>query len=237
MIQGDDQLARDRLSKGQPGFVWRSLVADTETPVSAALKLFEDGRGDYLLESVEGGAVRGRYSLMGLAPDLVFRAKGHEAEVNRHWLTDQTAFEPLSDDALAEMKTLVQACRGDLPPELPRVVACLVGYFAYETIGLVEKLPRPAPNPLDLPDMLFVRPTLVLVFDRLADRLFLVAPLWPEGADPAQGLHRGGRHLPGGAGAAFHHAPFPLPPFALYRALRRVNPSPFLYFLDCRALR
>ncbi|MBK8629928.1 MAG: chorismate-binding protein [Sphingomonadales bacterium] len=293
MIQGDDQLARDRLSQGRPGFVWRSLVADTETPVSAALKLFENGRGDYLLESVEGGAVRGRYSLMGLAPDLVFRAKGHEAEVNRHWLTDQTAFEPLSDDALAEMKTLVQACRGDLPPELPRVVACLVGYFAYETIGLVEKLPRPAPNPLDLPDMLFVRPTLVLVFDRLADRLFLVAPLWPEGADPARqvagavdrieaaaarlaqplttraalpepgegpsfdGLMTGDMNpspvlAPGRyaemvarakdyieAGDIFQVVlaqrftmDFPLPAFDLYRALRRINPSPFLYHLD-----
>ncbi|HMT44675.1 MAG TPA: chorismate-binding protein, partial [Chakrabartia sp.] len=295
MIQGDDQLARDRLSAGQPGFVWRSLVADTETPVSAALKLFEDGRGDYLLESVEGGAVRGRYSLMGLAPDLVFRAKGHEAEVNRHWLTDQTAFTPLPGDALAEMKALVEACRGDLPADLPRVVACLVGYFAYETIGLVEKLPRPSPNPLDLPDMLFVRPTLVLVFDRLADRLYLVAPLWPEGADPARQVAGAVDRIEAAAarlaqplaaqttrpalgegqgfdklspnGSEMNPTPvlapgryaemvakakayieagdifqvvlaqrftmdFPLPPFDLYRALRRINPSPFLYHLD-----
>ncbi len=287
MIQGDDQLARDRLTQGQPGFVWRSLVADTETPVSAALKLFEDGRGDYLLESVEGGAVRGRYSLMGLAPDLVFRAKGHEAEVNRHWLTDQSAFTPLPGDALAEMKALVEACRGDLPADLPRVVACLVGYFAYETIGLVEKLPRPAPNPLDLPDMLFVRPTLVLVFDRLADRLYLVAPLWPEGADSARQVAgaverieaaaarlaqplASSKPLPfrGGVGegsmtptpvlapgryaemvakakeyieagdifqvvlAQRFTMDFPLPAFDLYRALRRINPSPFLYHLD-----
>ena len=305
MIQGDDKLARNRLSDGQPGFVWRSLVTDTETPVSAALKLFEDGRGDYLLESVEGGAVRGRYSLMGLAPDLVFRAKGHEAEVNRHWLTDQCAFTPLPGDALAEMKALVEACRGDLPAELPRVVACLVGYFAYETIGLVEKLPRPAPNPLDLPDMLFVRPTLVLVFDRLADRLFLVAPLWPEGADPVrqvagaverieaaaarlaqplasrtarpepveglsflgakeegQGFDKlspnGSEMTPTPVLAPGRYAEmvakakdyieagdifqvvlaqrftmdFPLPAFDLYRALRRINPSPFLYHLD-----
>ena len=65
------------------------MIADTETPVSAMLKLFEPGRGDFVLESVEGGTVRGRYSLIGLAPDLVFRANGARAEINRHWLTSR----------------------------------------------------------------------------------------------------------------------------------------------------
>jgi anthranilate/para-aminobenzoate synthase component I len=73
--------ALTQLAAGQPALVWRRLVADTETPVGAALKLFEDGCGDFLLESVEGGEVRGRYSLLGLAPDLVFRATGHGAEI------------------------------------------------------------------------------------------------------------------------------------------------------------
>ena len=70
-------------------------LADTETPVAAALKLIEPGRGDFLLESVEGGSVRGRHSLIGLAPDLVFRATGDEAEINARWLTDRDAFAPL----------------------------------------------------------------------------------------------------------------------------------------------
>ena len=56
-------------------------------------------------------------------------------------------------------------------------LACLVGYFGYETYGLIEQLPRPAPNELGLPDMLFVRPTVILAFDRLADRLTLHAAL------------------------------------------------------------
>ena len=68
--------ARAALIEGKPALVWRTCVSDTETPVSAFLKLSEEGRGDFLLESVEGGAVRGRYSLLGLAPDLVFRANG-----------------------------------------------------------------------------------------------------------------------------------------------------------------
>ena len=278
-----DATACAQLGHGKPALIWRSLIADTETPVSAAVKLFEPERGDFLLESVEGGAVRGRYSLLGLAPDLVFRANGDQAEINRHWLTDRAAFEPLAETALPALRSLVASCRIDVPQGLPSALACLVGYFAYETIGLVEKLRRPAPNPLDLPDMLFVRPTLVLVFDRLSDQLFLVAPVWPENVDPArqvelaidrieaassrlalplpaQAKRTGLGTLPPpepvlapgryaemvlkakeyiAAGDIFQVVlaqrftqPFPLPPFDLYRALRRINPSPFLYHLD-----
>lgn len=278
-----DAKALAQLRDRKPALIWRSLIADTETPVSAALKLFESERGDFLLESVEGGAVRGRYSLLGLAPDLVFRAEGEKAELNRHWLTDRQAFEQIDEKALAALRALVASCRIEMPEGLPSALACLVGYFAYETIGLVERLPRPAPNPLGLPDMLFVRPTLILVFDRLSDQLFLVAPTWPEGGDPKRQVElaldrieaasarlslplppQGVRPdldalpppepvLPEGrysemvlkakdyisAGDIFQVVlaqrftqPFPLPPFDLYRALRRINPSPFLYHLD-----
>ena len=270
------------LASGKPALVWRKLVADTETPVGAALKLLEDGRGDFLLESVQGGEVRGRYSLLGLAPDLVFRAVGHGAEINRSWATDREAFAPLPGDALAELRALVAACRIDVPAELPPALACLVGYFGYETIGLVEKLPRAPQSALELPDMLFVRPTLILVFDRLSDALWCVAPVWPGNAAPEAlvdeaadridaALARLARPAPAPAPAADlpepvrtpvlepgrygemvsraqeyitagdifqvvlaqrFTTPFTLPPIALYRSLRRVNPSPFLYYLD-----
>jgi anthranilate synthase component 1 len=164
------------LAQGKPALVWRRLIADTETPVGAALKLMHEGRGDFLLESVQGGEVRGRYSLLGLAPDLVFRARGTSAEINRAWATDRDAFAPLAGDALTELRALVDQCRIDVPAGLPPVLACLVGYFGYETIGLVEKLPRAPDSALELPDMLFVRPTVLLVFDRLSDELFAVAP-------------------------------------------------------------
>jgi anthranilate synthase component I len=280
--EGDAQ-ALALLKAGKPALVWRSQIADTETPVSAALKLFEVERGDFLLESVEGGAVRGRYSLIGLAPDLVFRAEGDEAKINHHWLTDREAFAPLDETALAALRTLVASCRIDVPEGLPGALACLVGYFAYETIGLVESIPRPPANPIGLPDMLFVRPTVVLVFDRLADRLFVASPVWPERGNPERqvasaleridaafarlaqplSLETRSAQLPPAADPQPVLAPgrygemvarakeyiaagdvfqvvlaqrftqrFPLPPFDLYRALRRINPSPFLYHLD-----
>ena len=279
-IQGRET-ARAALAAGTPALLWQRLVADTETPVAAALKLIEPGRGDFLLESVEGGSVRGRHSLIGLAPDLVFRATGGEAAINRSWLSDRDAFEPCEAPTLEALRALVASCRMDVPEALPRALACLVGYFGYETIGLVEKLDRPPANPLDLPDMMFVRPTLLLVFDRLSDALFLVAPVWPglrddaavEAAaarieDVAARLARTplpeaprqepqeialtpvlapGRYAEMVAGAKEYisagdifqvvlaqrfTAPFTLPPFELYRALRRINPSPFLYHLD-----
>ena len=269
------------LAAGRPALVWRRRIADTETPVAAGLKLVEPGRGDFLLESVEGGAVRGRYSLLGLAPDLVFRAHGERAEVNRAWLTDRQAFEPAGEPALPALRTLVASCRMDVDPALPRALACLVGYFGYETMALVERVGVPDADPLGVPDMMFVRPTVILVFDRLADALFLVAPVWP-GGDATTAVRTAEERLdaaearlasaalpaparahatdvalrpvlsPGryaemvaaakdyiAAGDIFQvvlaqrfTAPFTLPPFELYRALRRINPSPFLYHLD-----
>ncbi len=183
---------------------------------------------------------------------------------------------------MTALRSLVQACRIDMPEGLPPALACLVGYFGYETIGLVEKLPRAPQSELALPDMLFARPALVLVFDRLTDALFVIAPLWADESDADgkieraeerinEALRRLGEKVPSAprladlpdctlipvmdeadyadmvlrakeyisAGDIFQvvlaqrfTCPFPLPPIALYRALRRVNPSPFLYFLD-----
>src|SRR5262245_16969307 len=67
---------------GEPQVVWTQLVADLETPVSAMLKLSAGRANCFLLESVEGGAVRGRYSIIGIEPDLIFRAFGSRAEIN-----------------------------------------------------------------------------------------------------------------------------------------------------------
>lgn len=270
------------LAEGKSALVWRKLIVDTETPVGAALKLMESGRGDFLLESVQGGEVRGRYSLLGIDPDLVFRATGTSAEINRIWRHDRAAFAPLPENALTELRALVASCRIDVPAALPSALACLVGYFGYETIGLVEKLPRAAQSDLVLPDMLFTRPTVVLVFDRLSDELFAIAPVWAEGGAPERLLEAAAERIDNAlrkladpvpaearlteaidvtpqpvmtradygqmvtrakdyieAGDIFQVvlaqrfiAPFPLPPITLYRSLRRINPSPFLYFLD-----
>src|SRR5690606_33846638 len=184
-----------RLARGEPALVWRKLVADTETPVGAALKLIEPGRGDFLLESVEGGESRGRFSLLGLDPDLLFRASGRTCEINRRWNVQRDAFEPLPGDSLAELRKLADSCRIDVPAGLPPALACLVGYFGYETIGLVEDLPRAPASDLAVPDMLFARPRLILVFDGLTDDLFCIALLWAEGGDAERAVADAGERI------------------------------------------
>eukprot|EP01037_Dinobryon_pediforme_P034489 gene34489-40410_t len=127
--RADHVAARAALAAGKPALLWQRQVADTETPVAAALKLIEPGRGDFLLESVEGGETRGRHSLIGLAPDLVFRAHGADAAINPHWLSDREAFTPCDAPTLDALRALVASCRMEVPAELPRALACLVGYF------------------------------------------------------------------------------------------------------------
>lgn len=279
--------ARERLSQGLPALVWQRHVADTLTPVGAALALMEEGRGDFLLESVEGGEIRGRYSLLGIDPDLVLRAEGDSAWINRDWRTDRTAFTATPGDGLAALRTLLAEMSMPMPESLPPALACLVGYFGYETIALVEKLPRAPADPLELPDMVFTRPGLVLVFDALTDEVFVIAPVWPSQGEPDALLEAASERIdealrrlaqPVGATENGLSAPqisvediaftptvapddyaarvaraqdyivagdifqvvlaqrfttsFALPAMALYRALRRVNPSPFLYLLD-----
>ena len=80
---------------GEPQVVWTRLVADLETPVSAMLKLSAGRANCFLLESVEGGAVRGRYSIIGIEPDLIFRAQGSKAEINRDPKAHPERFEPV----------------------------------------------------------------------------------------------------------------------------------------------
>lgn len=259
------------------------LDADTETPVSAWLKLAKPGRGDFLLESVEGGRTRGRYSLIGLDADLAFQAHGDTAAINRRWRDDQAAFVPAGQPTLAALRALNRSILMPVPDGLPPALPFLVGYFGYETAALAEAVPTPAADPLGLPDMFFVRPGLLLVFDRLQDSLTLVAPVHGDSLLPVEQavamaderLEAAAAalatplppraHLPATAPAAVESAvsperyramvaqakdyitagdifqvvlaqrfstPFPLPPFALYRALRRLNPSPFLYHLD-----
>ena len=285
-----------RYAAGEPQVVWTSLVADLETPVSAFLKVAGARPMSFLLESVEGGAVRGRYSIIGLEPDVIFRVNGKGAQINRAVQTDPAAFVPVNDTPLAALRALIGESRIALPPELPPMAAGVFGYLGYDMVRLIEDLPSPGPDPIGIPDAILIRPTLVIVFDAVQDTITIVTPVRAQAGLTAQAaLSRAVERLsavvdafdkpldksaqdaepppypppPAGegregvieprsnttpddfkrmvarakdyivAGDIFQvvlsqrfEARFALPPFALYRALRRVNPSPYLYFLD-----
>ncbi len=277
----------ERYRLGAPQVVWTRLVADLETPVSAMLKIAGGRPNSILLESVEGGAVRGRYSIIGLAPDLVFRARGNDAEINRRPEDEPDAFEPCPEPTLAALRRLINDARVDLPEGLPPMSAGVFGYMGYDTVRLMEHLPAEKPDPLGLPDAIFVRPTLMVVFDSVKDEVTVVTPVRPSASVSAKAAYEkaleridevtAGLDRPVGkapmadaddiigrapvsntspdeykemvlrakdyiaAGDIFQvvlsqrfEAPFTLPPFALYRALRRINPAPFLFFLNFR---
>ena len=270
---------------GKAQVIWTTLVADLETPVSAFMKLADGRPMSFLFESVEGGTTIGRYSFLGLKPDIIWRCHGDQAEINRQARVDLDTFEPEPAGAIDSLRRLIAESRIELPDFLPPMASGLVGYMGYDTVRLMERLPDENPDVLGLPDGMFLRPSVIAIFDRVEDQVTVVTPVWPtEGvsaraaydhaserladvaSDFARSLpYRRERSL--GAGpvpepqsnmrqAAFHEMvrrgkeyifagdifqvvlsqrfalPFNLPPFALYRSLRRLNPSPFLFFLD-----
>lgn len=270
--------------QGAAQVVWRTLVADLETPVSAYLKLADGQPMSFLLESVEGGAVRGRYSIIGLKPDLIWRCRGDAAEINRSARTEPDAFQP-DGTAFDSLRRLIAESRIDLPETLPPMAAGLVGYMGYDMVRLVETLPDANPDPLGIPDGLFIRPTLMAIFDTIKDSVTLVTPVRPRAGqdavaawdqaqerladavadferslpyrreplrpgssrpEPVSSVTREQFHQMVGKAKDYiidgdifqvvlsqrYSLDFKLPPFQLYRALRRTNPSPFLFHLD-----
>jgi len=270
---------------GENQLVYSRLAADLDTPVSVMLKLSEAQKDSFILESVTGGEVRGRYSIVGLKPDLIWRCRGTTSELNRESRFDANSFAPQEGNPLDELRVLIEECRIDMPADLPAAAAGLFGYLGYDMIRLVEHLPNINPDPIGVPDAVMIRPTVVAVLDGVKGEVTLVSPAWvnsglsaraayAQAAErvidalrdlerPVSSTHRelsGAAHVGAPesnftkegylaavekakdyikAGDIFQVVPaqrwaqdFTLPPFAMYRALRRVNPSPFMFFFN-----
>ncbi|VDC32930.1 anthranilate synthase component I [Pseudogemmobacter humi] len=165
-------------AEGRNQLVWARLAADLDTPVSLMLKLGEARTDTFMLESVTGGEVRGRYSIIGMKPDLIWRCRGERSEINRDARFDPNAFAPLDGDPLDTLRALIAECRIDMPEGLPAASAGLFGYLGYDMIRLVEHLPDVNPDPLGLPDAVLMRPSVVAVLDGIKGEVILVAPAW-----------------------------------------------------------
>lgn len=272
---------------GRGALVWRHGVADLVTPVAAFLKMAHGQPFSFLLESVEGGVARGRYSVIGMTPDLIWRCHNGKAAVNRDPQGSAggsaEGFIPESCPPLDSLRRLIEEARFDVPETLPPMTGGLVGYLGYDMVRLIEHLPETAPDVLGIPDAILLRPGLFAIFDSVNDEITFAAPAYPRdgvtaddayaaalkriaGAQAALGapippltgtapagsatpranmthaqflamVERGKDYIM--AGDVFQvvpsqrfEVPFTLPPFALYRSLRRINPAPFLFFLD-----
>lgn len=272
-----------RYDAGIPQLISTRIVADLETPVSAYLKVAGDNKNNFLLESVEGGEVRGRYSIIGIEPDIIFEAHGNNARINRNALQNVSQFETLTEPTFDALQSLLDESKIDVPDDLPPMAAGIYGYLGYETIGLVEEIPEIDADSMNVPDIRLLRPTVILVIDSVKNEITLITPARPHAnesaaiaynkaierltdttdrifapialtndnidvvpdAEPQSNttqdeyfdmVRRAKDYI--AAGDIFQvvlaqrfSTAFPYPSLALYRALRRTNPSPFLFYL------
>ncbi|MDM8165540.1 anthranilate synthase component I [Roseovarius sp.] len=270
---------------GKNQVVYARLAADLDTPVSLMLKLTGAAQDAFMLESVTGGEVRGRYSIIGMKPDLIWQCHGTTSRINRQARYDAAAFEDQEGGPLDSLRALIAECRIDLPDDLPAASAGLFGYLGYDMIRLVEHLPNVNPDPLGVPDALMLRPSVVAVLDGVKGDVTVVAPAWADAGlsaraayaqaaervmDAVRDLDRALPQTSRNLGEAHEDAPpvsnftreaycqavekakeyiragdifqvvpsqrwtqpFRQPPFALYRSLRRTNPSPFMFYFN-----
>jgi anthranilate synthase component I len=271
--------------RGEAQILLYRLVADLETPVSAMLKLSRNARYSFLLESVEGGAVRGRYSIIGLNPDVIWKVEGSKAFINRKAQSQPDGpYESLSLDPLAALRALIAESQINLPDDAPPMAAGVFGYMGYDAVRLMEHLPDQNPDVLGLPDAIMMRPTVMAIFDSVKDEVTITTPIYVDKSMSAKTAYmraservsevvdaldrpldmtlreddtpalktqvsntspenykemvlKAKDHI--AAGDIFQvvlsqrfETEFTLPPFSLYRSLRRVNPSPFLCYLN-----
>jgi anthranilate synthase component 1 len=270
---------------GENQVVYTRLAADLDTPVSLMMKLTEARTDSFMLESVTGGEVRGRYSIIGMKPDLIWECRGAASRINREARFDRESFEDLAGSPLDTLRAVISESRITLPEDLPAASAGLFGYLGYDMIRLVERLPDVNPDPLELPDAVMLRPSVVAVLDGVKGEVTVVSPAWTRSGlsaraayaqaaervmDAVRDLERAvagetrglGKSADVGepvsnfahgdylaaverakdyirAGDIFQVVPsqrwsldFDLPPFALYRSLRRTNPSPFMFYFN-----
>lgn len=276
----------DAYHKNRGQVVWESVISDTETPISAYLKIAHEKPYSFLLESVVSGTRKDRYSFIGLAPDLIWRCQRDTSFINRDALKNTEHKEQQQGQPFDNLRALLNECRMELPlgfPPIP-VNAGLFGYLGYDMVRQIEKVPDTKPDTLALPDAILIRPTLIIAFDAIDNRITFIAPVYPQKGVNAETAYQNAttrlhvamealnNPLPAeptphnlsapaepqsnttpeqfyamvdkakdyiNAGDAFQvvlsqrfSLPFPLPAFSLYRSLRRLNPSPFLFFLD-----
>jgi anthranilate synthase component 1 len=274
----------EALSQGKNSLIWCKIVADMETPTSAMQKLISD-EPCFLLESVHGGESRGRYSLLGLYPDRLWRCVAGVASYGEYKDGEIGEFVSGGAEPLQSLQAELDAIKLIFPPELPSLAAGMIGYFGYDMIKLVEKIPHNKPDEINIPQALLMRPRLMLVFDNVAGVVYASSPIWWQDGIDIEAAYNDAVELlrsslqklvtshikqnyftlneaetlsftPNMAREDYHamvktakeyiragdifqvvpsqrfSAPFKAHPFALYRALRHLNPSPFLFYLQ-----
>ena len=161
---------------GIPQIIQKEFIADVETPVSSLIKISENEKYSFLLESVEGGDQRGRYSILGCDPDIIWEVSKNIAKVTS--LNQDLDLSFLSEDPIKSLKQLVEFSKINKESH-SSPFPVLVGYLGYPMIQLMEKINLNNPDEINIPDALMIRPKLVAVFDNIKDTINIMTSVYP----------------------------------------------------------
>jgi len=284
MFYPDFKEFRRLSAKGNLIPVYKEILADMDTPVTAFRKL-DEGKYSFLLESVEGGEKWARYSFIGSRPSTVVRSLGDSVEIVRGGKKETR---PVPGDPLDAVKDILAEYRPVPNPGLPRFYGGAVGFIGYDIIRFFERMPEREKPGLGLPDLFFMITDTLVIFDNVTHRIKVVSNAHINGSSAAsaydeavgkieaivkklkrglrvrssvararvdskkrgalksnftraryeQAVLRAKEYIK--AGDIFQVVPsqrfeagIGIEPFEIYRALRLINPSPYMYFLRC----
>jgi len=168
----------DNYVRNIPQILSHQIVADTETPVSTLLKISKNEKYSFLLESVEGGDQRGRYSLLGCKPDIIWKVKKGKVSIksNCKYIKDNVNADLNPIQSLRKILQLSKIKRDFNKTPYP----VLVGYLGYPMIQYMEKIILSNPDTLNIPEAVMIRPKIVAVFDNIKDTIDIMTAIYPE---------------------------------------------------------
>lgn len=167
-----------KLNEGKNFVVWEELPTDTITPVSCLMNLSENNKYYCLFESVTGGETKGRYSIIAFDPDILWKCEEGKTFISGD--SGESFEQEEGNDVFANLKGLVNKSKIEMPPELPDMSAGIFGFMGYDMVKLMEDLPDKNPANIDIPDSIYFRPRIVIVFDNVIDKAFLVHSVYKE---------------------------------------------------------
>jgi hypothetical protein len=182
---------KDILQKTKSIILYKKIPADTITPVLASLKISqnfpEENNYNFLLESAEKGNNKGRFSVIGLMPDLVWKCQNEESFINKNFEKNPQNFVKENGHPIANLRQLINSSKIEwsnlkyASGALPEVCGGIFGYMSYDMVRLMEKMPnKNLQDDLKIPDSIFIRPQILIIFDNLFDCALICAPVFKD---------------------------------------------------------
>ena len=168
-----------KYNTGKSFFLYETIPSDLYTPVLTLKKISKLSPYHLLFESVTGGEKKGRYSIVALDPDLIWICENNKAKVTRdlaHYETVADGKEKIFDS----LRKLQKESKIEKNKELPPMAAGLFGFLGYDMVRLMEKLPEKNKASINMPDSLMFRPRVIIIFDNIKDKLFVIMPIYVD---------------------------------------------------------